>query len=309
MPSFVVNLIRGAFIGAAEVVPGISGGTIALIVGVYRALIAAIADAVLAVRQLLGFANGRPSGRRFAATLRSLPWGLLIPLGIGMVAAVIIGARLLEPILDEYPVTSRAFFFGLIVAAIYVPVHMVTRLNGGRWRFQDIVIALIAAVVVFLITGLPPTTVVDPSPLVILGSAAIAICALVLPGVSGSFLLLSFGMYEPTIQAVNDRDLAYIAIFGLGAVLGLAAFVSVLRWLLEHRARITLVILTGFMVGSLRALWPWQTEDRSLEGPSGDVMAVVLLALAGAAIVVILLLIERRFGLTEEQEDAGLLKG
>lgn len=309
MRTALVNVIRGALIGAAEVVPGISGGTIALIVGVYRALIAAIADAVLAVRQLLGFADGRPSAAQFAATLRSLPWGLLIPLGIGMVAAVIVGARVLEPILDEYPVTSRAFFFGLIVAAIYVPVHMVNRLNGGRWRFRDIVIALIAAVGVFFITGLPPTTVNDPSPLVILGSAAIAICALVLPGVSGSFLLLSFGMYEPTIQAVNDRDLAYITIFGLGAVLGLAFFVSILRWLLEHRARITLVILTGFMVGSLRALWPWQTEDRALQGPGDDVIAVLLLALAGATIVGLLLFIERRFGLTEEQEDAGLLKG
>jgi putative membrane protein len=309
MRSTLANAIRGALIGAAEVVPGISGGTIALIVGVYRALIAAIADAVLAVRQLVGIANGRPSASKFAATLRSLPWSLLIPLGIGMVAAVIIGARVLEPILDEYPVTSRAFFFGLIVAAIYVPAHLVTRLNGGRWGVRDVVIALIAAVVVFLITGLPPTTIDDPSPLVILGSAAIAICALVLPGVSGSFLLLSFGMYEPTIQAVNDRNLTYLAIFALGAVLGLAVFVSILRWLLEHRAHITLVILTGFMVGSLRALWPWQTEERGLQGPGDDVLGVVLLAAAGAAIVVVLLLVERRFGLTEEQEDAGLLKG
>ena len=309
MRTTVANVIRGALIGAAEVVPGISGGTIALIVGVYRALIEAIADAVFAVRQLLGIANGRPSASQFSATIRGLPWGLLIPLGIGMVAAVIIGARILEPILDEYPVTSRAFFFGLIVAAIYVPAHMVTRLNGGRWGMRDVVIALIAAVVVFLITGLPPTTIDDPSPLVILGSAAIAICALVLPGVSGSFLLLSFGMYEPTIQAVNDRNLTYLAIFAFGAALGLAVFVSVLRWLLEHRAHITLVIVTGFMIGSLRALWPWQTEDRALQGPGDDVLTVVLLALAGAAIVVILLLVERRFGLTEEQEDAGLLKG
>ncbi len=309
MRSAVTNVIRGALIGAAEVVPGISGGTIALIVGVYRALIAAIADAVLAVRQLLGLTEGRPSARKFSATIRSLPWGLLIPLGIGMVAAVIIGARVLEPILDEHPVTSRAFFFGLIVAAIYVPAHMVTRLNGGRWRLRDIAIALVAAVAVFAITGLPPTTVDDPAPLIILGSAAIAICALVLPGVSGSFLLLSFGMYSPTIEAVNDRNFTYLAIFALGAVMGLAVFVSILRWLLEHRAHITLVILTGFMVGSLRALWPWQTEDRALQGPGDDVLLVVLLALAGAAIVVLLLLAERRLGLTEEQEDAGLLKG
>ena len=308
MRTTMVNLIRGALIGAAEVVPGVSGGTIALIVGIYRTLLDAAADAVLAVRQLVGLAGERPSGRRFGSTLRSLPWGVLIPVGIGMVIALILGARLLEPLIEEHPVQMRALFFGLVLAGIYVPAHMVTRTRGGGWRVRDAILALVAAGIVFLLTGLPPGTVNDPSPLVVIGSAAIAICALVLPGVSGSFLLLSFGMYEPTIEAVNDRNFGYLGLFMLGAILGLAVFVSILRWLLEHRARITLVIVTGFMVGSLRALWPWQTQDRALTGPEGDVLPVILLALLGAGIVVALLAIERRLGLSEEQEDAEILE-
>jgi putative membrane protein len=304
---FVVNAIRGALIGVAEVVPGISGGTVALIVGVYRTLIAAIADAVLAVRQLIGLAGSRPSPRVAGYTLRALPWGLLIPLGIGMVVAVVIAARVLEPILETYPTQSRAVFFGLILAAIYVPAHMVQR--AGGWRPRDVVIAAFGAVIVFFLSGLPPTVQVDPAPLLVVGAAAVAICALVLPGVSGSFLLYSMGMYEPTIEAVNDRNVLYLGLFALGAVLGLAAFVSLLRWLLEHRAHITLVVLTGFMVGSLRALWPWQTEGRELLGPSGDVLSILLLIGLGAVIVIALLLIERRLGFTEEQEDAGYLKG
>jgi putative membrane protein len=308
MRTTIVNLVRGALIGAAEVVPGVSGGTIALIVGIYRTLIDAAANAVLAVRQLIGLAGERPSSRRFGSTVRSLPWGVLIPVGIGMVGALILGARLLEPLIEEHPVQMRALFFGLVVAGIYVPAHMVTRTRGGRWRMLDVLLALVAAGIVFLLTGLPPGTVNDPSPVAIVGSAAIAICALVLPGVSGSFLLLSFGMYEPTIEAVNDRNFGYLGLFLLGAILGLAVFVSILRWLLQHRARITLVILTGFMVGSLRALWPWQSEDRVLSGPETDVLPVLLLALLGAGIVVLLLVIEHRFGLSEEQEDAELLE-
>jgi putative membrane protein len=307
MRSTVVNLFRGALMGVAEVIPGISGGTVALLVGVYRALIAATADVVLALRQLVGLAGKPPSASAFAGTLRSLPWGLLIPLGIGMVIAVVLGARILEPILETYPVQSRALFFGLILAAVYVPAHMAARERG--WRFFDVSAAAIAAVIVFVLSGLPPTVQVDPSPLLIVFSAAVAICALVLPGVSGSFLLLSLGMYEPTIEAVNARDFGYIALFGLGAIVGLASFVSLLRWLLEHRAHITLVILTGLMIGSLRALWPWQTDERELLTPGADVGIVVVLMLLGIAIVVALLLVERRFGYTEEQEDAGLLKG
>ena len=295
----VVNLIRGGLIGVAEVIPGVSGGTVALIVGIYRTLIDAVADVVLAGRQLVGISPGGPSGAM--RTLRNLPWSLLIPVAIGMGTAVVLGARSIEPLLEQYPVQMRALFFGLVLAGVWVPAHMVHR--GVGWRLSYVVAALIAAVALFFITGLPPGTIDDPNPIVVMVAAAMAICALVLPGVSGSFLLLSIGLYEPTIQAVNDRDLVYLGAFAVGAIIGLASFVTLLKWLLEHRAGITLAIVTGLMLGSLRALWPWQTEDRDLLAPDSLLVPALIIAALGAAFVAGLLLIERRLGISEEQTD------
>lgn len=302
MPSALrvfVDLVRGGLIGVAEVIPGVSGGTIALIVGIYRTVIDAIADVVLALRQLLRIAPGGASGA--LRTVRGLPWRLLIPLAFGMGAMVVVGAAVVEPLLEEYPVQMLALFFGLVFAGIWVPAHMVHR--GAGWRPSYVIAALIAAVALFFLTGLPPGNIVDPNPLVVMVAAAVAICALVLPGVSGSFLLLSVGLYEPTIQAVNDRDLVYLAAFALGAIVGLGSFVTLLKWLLANRAGITLAILTGLMLGSLRALWPWQTEDRGLLAPDALLLPAVLIAALGAGFVVVLLVIERRLGISEEQAD------
>ena len=305
MLAVIANLVRGALIGVAEVIPGVSGGTIALIVGIYRTVIDAIADAVLALRQLVGLAEGGPSGRAFGRTLRGLPWALLIPVGIGMATAVVLGAKFIEPLLEEHPIQMRALFFGLVLAGIWVPAHMVHRLGG--WKLGYVLAALVAAVALFFITGLPPAVIENPSPVVVALAAAVAICALVLPGVSGSFLLLSFGLYEPTLQAVNDRDLVYLGAFAIGAIIGLGSFVTLLKWLLVHRAAITLAILTGLMVGSLRALWPWESENRDLLAPTEAVGPALLMALAGVLVVVVLLVVERRLGLSEEQEDPGLM--
>ena len=288
--------------GVAEVIPGVSGGTLALIVGVYQTLLDAIADAVLAVRQLVGLAGEKASPKKFTATIRSLPWTLLIPLGIGMVVALILGARIIEPLLDEQPIAMNALFFGLVIVGTYVPAHMVLRVGG--WSPLYVLIALISAVVLFFLTGLPAADAADPSLIMVFFSAAVAICALVLPGVSGSFLLLTLGMYDTTISALNDRNFVYIGVFALGAILGLAVFVSILRWLLEHKARITLVIITGLMIGSLRALWPWQGENRELLAPGEQLGLAIGMFVAGAVFVAVLLLVERRLGLSEEQEDS-----
>jgi putative membrane protein len=301
----VANLIRGALIGVAEVIPGVSGGTLALIVGIYGRLVDAGATLVLAVRRLLHLTRDEPGLRQASRTAASAPWGLLIPVGIGMVAAVILGARFIEPLLDSYPEQMRAVFFGLVAAGIVVPAGIVARL--GRWRPSEYLLALIAAAAAFALTGLPPTEIANPTLPLVFIAAAVAVCALVLPGVSGSFLLLSVGLYEPTIDAVNDRNLSYLIVFGAGAVVGLAVFVSVLRWLLTHRLRVTLVILSGLMLGSLRALWPWQDDDRGLLAPSGNIVLVLLLAVASGAVVLGLLALERRFGTSEADADLGTL--
>ena len=240
----IVNLVRGIIIGIAEVIPGVSGGTVALIVGLYRRLIDAIADVVLAGRRLV-------TGQRREAVdlIKHLPWSMLIPVAVGMGAAVIIGARILEPLLETHPEQMRALFFGLVAAGVLVPLGILRRTAPGGIDIKAGVLIVIAAVAAVILTGLPPATVTDPPLIAVFFAAAVAICALVLPGVSGSFLLLSFGLYESTITAVNERNLAYLAVFALGAIFGLAIFVSVLRWLLDHHTRITMAIIVGLMIG------------------------------------------------------------
>jgi putative membrane protein len=287
--ALAADATRGALIGAAEVVPGVSGGTVALVVGVYERLIASASHLLSGARLL---ARDVPRGRGTAAAgaeLRRVEWGTVVPVLIAMLLAVVTLARVLEPLLEDHPERARALFLGLVLASVVVPARMV-----GGWGRREVLLAVVAAVAAVLLTGLPPGTNDEPSPLLVFCSAALAICALVLPGVSGSFLLLSIGVYEPTIAAVNDRDLGYVAVFCAGALTGLVLFVKVLQWLLSERRRATLAVMTGLMVGSLRALWPWQDDDRGLLGPGGDVAPVAGFALLGIALVAGLLLVEAR---------------
>lgn len=284
----LLDLLRGALIGVAEVIPGVSGGTIALLVGVYERL---IASAGALVRGVVRAALDVPRGRGAAAArahLRAVSWATVVPVAVGMLAAVVVAARVVAPLVEAHPELSRALFAGLIAASLIVPARML----GGRWRVRDWALAVPAAIVSFLLTGLPTADAAAPGPLAIVLSAAGAVCALVLPGVSGSFVLVTTGMYEPTLRALNSGDIAYIATFGAGAILGLAAFVHVLLWLLSRHHRVTLAIMTGLMAGSLRALWPWQTEDRELLAPSGDVLAALLWFALGVVAVALLLAAE-----------------
>ena len=279
-----LDVVRGLLIGGAEIVPGVSGGTIALVTGVYETLIESAGHAVGALRLAV-------TGRRREARdeLGRVRWGVVLPVLAGMVTAVLVGAALLEPLLEAEPVGARAVFAGLILASLVVPYRMV-----GRWSPALALLAALAAAAAFVLTGLPPATVRDPALPLVAVAAAVAICALVLPGVSGSFLLLSLGLYDATIAAVNDRDPAYLGAFAAGALVGLALFVKLLQHLLETHRSATLAVMTGLMLGSLRALWPWQTEDRDLLGPGDDVAVVTSLVLAGAALVAVLLLVETR---------------
>jgi putative membrane protein len=127
-------------------------------------------------------------------------------------------------------------------------------------------------------------------------SAAFAVCALVLPGISGSYLLLALGMYAPTLAAVNDRDFGYLGTFVLGAILGLASFVSLLQWLLANKIKMTMVVMSGLMIGSLRALWPWQNETGAILMPEDSFGLELLMFGVGSAIVFGLVVIERRMG-------------
>lgn len=267
--------------GAAEVVPGVSGGTVALVLGVYERLIDGAAHVVTALRLSV---TGRWAAA--GAELRRAHWTTIVPVLAGMLVAVVVAARLLEPVIEDHPVGARAVFFGLVLFSIVVPARMV-----GRWAPRDVGTAVLGAVLAFLLTGLPPGGDVDPPLAVVVLAAAVAICALVLPGVSGSFLLLTIGLYQPTLAAVNDRDLAYIGAFALGAALGLGLFVKALQAALRRHHALTLALMTGLMAGSLRALWPWQEEDRSLLMPDDGALPMLALAVgAGAAVAAVLVL-------------------
>ena len=284
-----LNFLRGVLIGIAEVIPGVSGGTLALITGIYSRLLNNID---LLFKSLRNITNPKIMARNLIA----LEWKFLIPVFIGMAIALITTASFMEGLLESNPIELRAVFAGLVAAGIYIPYKMSVKVNGDNWGLRDYLLALIGALAAFFLTGLPQGEVSNPGPILIFFSAAIAICALVLPGISGSFLLLTIGMYSATIGALNDRDLQYLLIFALGALLGLASFVSLLKFLLSQRARPTLVLLAGLMLGSLRALWPWQGEDRELVSPYSSELTALLLFLAGAIIVALLVKVEEKVG-------------
>lgn len=274
---------RGAMIGVAEILPGISGGTIALITGVYETVITSAGHFLSGAKAL--FSDRERAREEFAR----VKWGVIIPLLAGMIPALLLAARFIAPLVDDHPTPMFALFLGMTATAIIVPISM----KRSQWTPREIVLAAVVAVGVFFLVGLPPQELTPSLPVVFV-AAAVAVCALVLPGTSGSFILLTVGLYQPTLQALNDRDLGYIATFITGMIVGLAAFVKTLQWLLEHRRDITLVILTGVVAGALRALWPWQTDDRVLLAPSDQVGLSMVMFGIGVAVVLGLFIAGRR---------------
>ena len=266
--------------GAADIVPGVSGGTIALVLGIYTHLI----DTVREGAAVLGAAvKGDFSGA--VEKFKAVDWAFFIPLLVGIGIAVLALTPVIKHLLETQPVRMAATFFGLVVGSIVVTAQ---RLQLDATRAATLVGV---AIVAFFVLGLRSGPVSDPALWYVFIAGAIAICAMILPGISGSFLLLMLGVYETTTGAVKDMDLAYIAVFGLGAVLGLAGFSTVLHWALHHYHQLMLAGLTGLMLGSLRVLWPWPNGTEGTEGnemwmPSGDVWVPILLAVVGGVAVV-----------------------
>jgi putative membrane protein len=211
---------------------------------------------------------------------------------IGMVTAIFVGAGIVEPLLEKYPTVTKAVFAGLITASLFVPIT----LSGMGWKLSHYLVLVLSASAAFAFTSIPRAADADPSFFVIVLSAAFAVCALVLPGISGSYLLLALGMYAPTLAAVNDRDFGYLGTFVFGAIIGLASFVSLLQWLLANKLKMTMVVMTGLMIGSLRALWPWQSETGTILMPEASFGLELLMFGVGSVIVLGLIVIERRMG-------------
>lgn len=283
------NLVRGTLIGVVEVIPGVSGGTVALIVGVYATLIDAASHVVRGIVASTDVLRGRGFARS-AAHFRAVRWSVVAPVLVGMVIAVIVGAQVLAPLVKAYPSETRAVFGGMIAASLLIPVRMLGR--GWTWRLG--LIALVAAFAAFVLTGLPTATMAEPPLVIVALAASVAVCALVLPGLSGAFLLLVFGLYETTLVALNERDLPYIAAFALGAVVGLSLFVNLLRVMLRRFHSLMLAMMTGLMLGSLRALWPWQDEFGQASAPGDDAGTLALLAAGGVAAVLMVVATQAR---------------
>jgi putative membrane protein len=280
---FAGNALRGMLIGTAEVIPGVSGGTVALIVGVFDHIINGISHLVRAVGFLLSGKTAE-AGKQF----REIRFAILLPILFGMVLAILTTASILEPLLVAEPEIVRAAFAGMLLASLYVPIRLV----GRGFRPIHVAILILGAIAAFWLTSLPNAGLDNPVAWQIVLFAGLAVCALVLPGVSGSFFLLAVGMYGPTIAAVNNRDLGYLGLFVIGAIIGLLSFAMVMKWFLDNYRALTLSLMIGLMIGSLRALWPWQDQAREPLGvtdPTGPVIALLL----GAGVVAITIGLER----------------
>jgi putative membrane protein len=288
--TIATTFASGLLMGSADLVPGVSGGTIALVLGIYERLVANIRQGSRAASLLV-----RGDVGNTVRALRFVEWSFLVPLLAGVLTAVAVLATWLEHLLETQPVMLSATFAGLIVGSVLVSVSELHERSPRIW-------AVVAAstVATFLLLGLRSGRFEDPTLLIVLGGGALAICAMILPGISGSFILLMIGLYEYVLGAVSDRDVAVIAVFGVGAVVGLGAFSTFLNWLLREFREVVLAVLIGLMAGSLRVLWPWPAGEEgvgttSLESPvAGEVLPALGLALAGALAVVVVAGIARR---------------
>ena len=246
MRDYLVNVLKGMGIGTANVIPGVSGATIALVTGVFERLVNAIKSFDVTAVRLLG-------ARRFRALSQHVDLPLLAPLAIGLFAAIISLARLLEYLFGHYPVYVWAYFFGLILASIYFVGKTVR-----PWTVARAALLLAGLAVAVALTFLNPG-VENPNPVYVFLCGVVAICSMILPGISGSFILILMGNYELIVfQAISRANFSLLAPFLAGCAVGLAAFSHVLSWVLRIARHQTLAILTGFIAGSLVTIWPWK---------------------------------------------------
>lgn len=281
----LLTVVRGFAMGAADIVPGVSGGTIALVLGIYERLVASVKAGSSSLGHLL---KGDLDG--FKRWFFTVEWAFILSLGAGILLAILSLAHLIETLLEDEPILMAAVFLGLVAGSVVVAVRLVKQPTTGH-----IVIAAVVGIAVFVLLGLRGGTsedtvaqATDPALIAFFIAGAIAICAMILPGVSGSFLLVVLGMYEPVLSAVTARDLTSLGVFAIGAIVGLALFSQVLHWALQHHHDLVMAMLIGLMAGSVRVLWPWPNGVSSTElgRPDSDVALAIILAVVSFLVVV-----------------------
>jgi len=296
--------IAGFIMGAADIVPGVSGGTMAFILGIYDGLIDAIRRCTSpeAVRMLCTL--------RWREALRTLPWAFLLTLGLGILTAIAALSTPLKWMLEHRLSWILGFFFGLVAASIVCVFRRVS-----AWSFSRIAALLAGGAAGWIVVGLSQVRTPPDGVWYLVLCGAVAISAMILPGISGSFILLLMGRYDYVLNAVHQlksgveplRQLTILAFFALGVVIGIAGFIRLLAWLLRRFHDVTIALLIGFMIGSLRKVWPWKIggriENANLmpDPASGEFGIALALALAGLLLVLAIEYAARRM---EEREPA-----
>tara|TARA_B100000768_G_scaffold180463_1_gene200508 strand:+ start:60972 stop:61868 length:897 start_codon:yes stop_codon:yes gene_type:complete len=233
--------------GAADVVPGVSGGTIAFISGIYEELIGSLNNINFSLLKNL-------KNEGFKSTWKKVNGPFLLALLSGVFVSIISLAKGVEWLLENHPILLWSFFFGLVLASI---IYIGKQIKIKPSDYILFLAMAVGAVVAYLITTLNPAETSDTN-LFLFFAGALAICAMILPGISGSFILVIIGAYGPVLEALNSRNLKMILIFGAGAVVGLLSFSKLLKWFFEKYNRLTLAVITGFMIGSMNKIWPWK---------------------------------------------------
>lgn len=259
---YVILASKGFCMGASDVVPGVSGGTMAFILGIYEELIRAIKSFDLKSLQLL-------VTLKISKLFSRVSWRFLLAVGFGILTAIFTLARVLGWLLQNRPVLVWSFFLGLILASV---VSVSRRVE--RWTFFVWACLFGGTIGTYFLVGVVP--VETPSkPWFVFLCGAVAICAMILPGISGSFMLVLLGKYQYVLNAVNNRDFAVLALVAAGAVIGIVLFSRLLGWLLERYHDMMVALLTGLMLGSLRKVWPWKETVESIIDKNGKVMPLV----------------------------------
>ena len=243
---YIVIGLKGMAMGAADVVPGVSGGTIAFISGIYEELLVSISNIKISLLKTL-------KSEGFKEAWKQLNGNFLLALFLGIFISIVSLAKVIKYLLENHPILLWSFFFGLVLASI---IYVAKQIK--KWNFLSVTYLIVGAFLAYYITTLNPLVSESSSSLYIFFAGAIAICAMILPGISGSFILVLLGAYKPVLDAVNDRDFKTILIFMAGAIVGLLSFSKILKWLFANYKDYTLAALTGFIIGSLNKIWPWK---------------------------------------------------
>jgi len=253
---YFILVFKGMAMGAADVVPGVSGGTIAFISGIYEELIATLNSINLNSLKTLKLQG-------VSATWKKINGNFLLALFVGILLSILTLSKLVAWLLLEEPVLLWAFFFGLVLASI---IFVLKKIN--QWNSAVFLGLILGGVFAYQLTQLNALGNSDSNWYLFL-SGAIAICAMILPGISGAFILVILGSYANVLQTLNDKDIAKITIFMTGALIGILSFSRLLKWLFKRFKNMTLAVLTGFMIGALSKIWPWKKTLSFRENSEG----------------------------------------